>query len=53
MVISVFTKDITERIQMEDVLRESELRFRTLIEKAPIAIDISRDGKVLYANKKL
>jgi PAS domain S-box-containing protein len=51
--ISVFTKDITERIQMEDVLRESELRFRTLIEKAPIAIDISRDGKVLYANKKL
>jgi PAS domain S-box-containing protein len=51
--ISVFTKDITERTQMEEVLRESELRFRTLIEKAPIAIDISRDGKVLYANKKL
>ena len=51
--ISIFIKDITERKQAEASLIESESRFRTLIEKAPIAINISRDGKVLYANQKL
>lgn len=30
--------------------RASEARFRTLIEQAPVAISISRDGRVLYTN---
>ena len=51
--ISVFVKDITKRMQAEEKLRESELRFRTLLEKAPVAISVSRYGKVLYANQKL
>jgi diguanylate cyclase (GGDEF)-like protein/PAS domain S-box-containing protein len=45
-------KDITERKQAEDKLRESELRFRTIIEGAPVAIAVSRKGFGLFANKK-
>ena len=51
--ISVFIKDITERMQADEKLRESGLRFRTLLEKAPVAISVSRYGKVLYTNQKL
>ncbi len=44
--------DITDRKQAEEALRESELRFRRLIEKAPVAISISRGGKTIYINHK-
>ena len=40
------------RKKNEAALRESEERFRTLIEKAPVAIYISRNGIGLYANQK-
>lgn len=33
-----FITDITERKEMEDAVRESELRFKTLFDTAPIAI---------------
>ncbi len=33
-------------------LKEGEERFRKLIEMAPIAISISRDGKTVYVNNK-
>ena len=36
----------------DDALRASEERFRTLIEKAPIAIGMARRGVTLYANPK-
>ena len=51
--IVVATRDITARKQSEEALRASELRFRTLIEQAPIAISISRNGIGLYANQRL
>ncbi len=44
--------DITGRKRMEEALRESETRFRTLTEEAPLAIRISRDGLTLYVNRK-
>ena len=44
-------RDIADRQRAEEALRESELRFRTLIEEAPIAIVVSRDGIGLYANR--
>ncbi len=43
--------NITERKKMEDTLRESEDRYRTLVESADIAIaTVSPDGTVLFAN---
>jgi PAS domain S-box-containing protein len=44
--------DITVRKRAEEELRESELRFRTLIEQASIAITVSRNGIGLLANQK-
>jgi PAS domain S-box-containing protein len=45
-------RDITERKKREQELVESEERFRGLIEKAPVAISISRAGKTIYVNNK-
>ena len=45
-----FCSDITERRRALDLLKESEAHFRTLIEQAPTAIRISRQGRVVYAN---
>ena len=42
--------DITARKQAEQDLQVSEARFRTLTEDAPIAISMSRRGRVVYAN---
>jgi PAS domain S-box-containing protein len=40
------------RERAETALRESEARFRTLIEEAPVAVSISRHGTTIYTNKK-
>jgi PAS domain S-box-containing protein/putative nucleotidyltransferase with HDIG domain len=45
-----FVQDITHRKLSETSLRESEERYRLLIELAPDAITIHRDGKFLYLN---
>jgi PAS domain S-box-containing protein len=48
-VISV-VQDITMRRRNERALQESENRFRTLIEKAPIGISMIRDKRYIYSN---
>ena len=42
--------DITSRKKTEQELAVSEARFRTLTEDAPIAISMSREGRIVYAN---
>ncbi|MEI6206491.1 MAG: PAS domain S-box protein [Desulfuromonadales bacterium] len=43
-------QDVTRRKKAEDKLKESEKRFRTLIEEAPIGISMVRDLRYVYSN---
>jgi len=45
-------EDITERKRAAEELQASEMRFRTLIQRAPVAISISRTGRTLYVNQQ-
>ena len=44
--------EIVERRLAEQVLRESEEKFRNLAEQSPNMIFINRGGRVVYANRR-
>ncbi len=46
-------QDITARKQMEESLRESEEKYRTLVERAADGILIIQDGVIQYTNPRL
>ncbi len=47
------TKDITERKQVEVALRESEEKFRELIESIPLPVTyVSNEGEILFRNER-
>jgi len=43
--------DISERVGANQALMESEIRFRLLVESAPVAIFIEMEGKDVYVNE--
>jgi PAS domain S-box-containing protein/putative nucleotidyltransferase with HDIG domain len=51
-VVLGIARDITQRKKAEELLRESEEKFRNLAEQSPNMIFIEANGRVLYANKK-
>ncbi|MFP2923704.1 PAS domain S-box protein [Pyxidicoccus sp. 3LG] len=52
--LTVVLRDITARRRAEDVLRESEVRFRTAFEDAPIGMAlVDSEGRFLHVNDAL
>ena len=50
--ILVIARDITERKKMEEKLRESEEKWRSLVKNAPnVIIIVDRDGKIQFINR--
>jgi PAS domain S-box-containing protein len=48
----VVARDITEHKQSEEALKESEIKYRELIENFPDAIAIYSDGKIVLVNRE-
>ena len=49
--VIVITRDITERKNAEEKLKESEEKFRTIAEESMVGISIIQDNKFKYINK--
>ena len=52
-ILHLILKDITERKRAEEALRESEEKYRNLVERANDGITIIQDATVRYANPAL
>ena len=46
-----FVREITGRIEREAILRESEDKYRSLVESSFDGVIVHQDGKIVYANR--
>ena len=49
-VLFVVGRDVSERKRVQELLQESEARFKMMFEQAPLAINITRGTDIIYAN---
>jgi PAS domain S-box-containing protein/putative nucleotidyltransferase with HDIG domain len=49
----MFQMDITDRLNLESALKESEIKYRTVVENAMEVITIIQDGKIKFTNRAL
>ncbi len=49
----VFLNDVTERVRMEQALKESEERYRSLVEESFDGMFILKGSKIVFANSRL
>ncbi|MFH1393296.1 MAG: PAS domain S-box protein [Candidatus Micrarchaeota archaeon] len=51
--ILVISRDITTRMDAEDALRESEMRYQQYLDLAPVAfVSLGKDGRITFCNRK-
>jgi PAS domain S-box-containing protein len=43
-------RNVTQRKRAEQALRESEVRYRTLLDQAPDAVLVNQNGRIVYCN---
>jgi len=46
----VIARDVSERMEAQQQLRESEARYRELVERAPVGILVVQQARIAYAN---
>jgi PAS domain S-box-containing protein len=46
-------RDITKRVKSDEALRESEERYKKLVESFPSAIALHREGKIVFVNNAI
>ncbi len=49
-ILEGFLLDITEQVRSEDALKESEARYRSLVEMSPEAVLLHVEGQIVYIN---
>ncbi|MHA2037787.1 MAG: PAS domain-containing sensor histidine kinase [Promethearchaeota archaeon] len=53
LAVSLISTEISERRKVEDALKESEERFRTIAEQSFMGVTIIQNGVIKYSNQKL